>query len=102
MEVHTYSDDDILSTSYRNGEQPWEFIADIPGDNSDLLGDFDNNMMVDHLKECGAVQDCDVVDPEVCCFYIYFKDKNAGRRFIKGLNNYLLMKAQLFEKARSF
>jgi hypothetical protein len=103
MEVKTYTDDDLRSTEYRDGDEPLEFIADIPGDNPDLLEGMDNHEVRDRLKEFGIMYDGGVRDDcESCCSYYYFKDKATGRRFINKLNQYLLMKAELNEAARNF
>lgn len=107
MKVKTYDEDDLRSTDYRRFDSPklkhkWEFIGDLPGDNPDLFGDWDNYEMTERLREIGALTKDDDADPEYCCSYFYFKDKKTGRRFIKKLNEYLLKKAKLIEEARSF
>lgn len=102
MEMKLYDEDDLRDTKYRSGTEPWEFIADLPGDNPDLFEDLDNHSMVERLREFGAVGADDVTDPEACCTYIYFKKKADGLRFIKKLNKYIIEKATLVEKAQNF
>lgn len=80
-----------------------QFIADVAGDNSDL---FDyavtNHDIADKLNELGAVTQGVTLDAESCCFYAYFKTKDAGVAFLKKLSAYLKQKAQLLEKAKSY
>lgn len=103
MKIKTYDEEYLANRSYyTDSEHKWEFIRDLPGDNPEVLEDLDNHDMHNRLKEFGAYGKNDQPDPEMCCFYIYFKDKNAGRRFIKKLNEYLMQKAALIEKASSF
>jgi len=54
------------------------------------------------LKKQKVIGKTDHPDTEICCFYIYFKTKQNGEKFIKKLNEYLKQKAELIEKARSF
>ena len=54
MNVKTYDDDDLRSTDYREGKEPWEFVADIPGDNPDLLDNMDNYEMEARLRAAGV------------------------------------------------
>lgn len=109
MNIHFYNESDIrtLSTPKEyitiDGESyPFEFIADVPGDNPDVLGDYDNQVLADRLERFGAVGKDDRLDCEMCCFYIYFRTKEDGLKFIKKLNEYLSQKASLLLDAAAF
>ena len=102
MEMKLYDEGDLRDTKYRSAKEPWEFIADLPGDNPDLFEDLDNNSLTERLKAYGVIKECDVADPETCCSYVYFVDKRHGLRFIKKLNEYILEKARLLEQSANF
>jgi len=103
MNVKTYDYDDLRSTDYRNDDTyKFEFIADIAGDNADLFDGLDNHEVNVKLKKKGVLskEDCD--DVESCCYYVYFKTKEAGMSFIDKLNGYIAEKAQLIRAAAAF
>ena len=77
------------------------FMADVPGDNPDVLGEYDNHILADKLTRFGAVGDNDRLDCETCCFYMYFQQKVDGIAFIKKLNAYLSQKARLLREAEA-
>jgi hypothetical protein len=101
MEHKTYDATDLRE--YPDGEHPFEFVADVAGDNSDLF-DYavSNHDIANKLTELGAVTDGVVLDEEDCCFYAYFDSKEEGIAFLKKLSAYLKQKAQLLEKARAY
>ena len=105
MNIHFYKQDDIQGNrkvTIDNRSYPFSFIVDVPGDNPDVLEDYDNNVLADKLTLFGAIGRGDKLDCESCCFYIYFKSKGAGLTFIKKLNDYLSQKARLIRQAAAF
>lgn len=105
MNIHFYKQDDLRSDqeiTIDNQSYPFSFIVDVPGDNPDVLDDYDNHVLADKLALFGAIGEDDKLDCESCCFYIYFKSKSAGMSFIKKLNDYLSQKARLIRQAAAF
>jgi len=106
MELKLYSDDDIrkdaVPYTYQGKEYPYSFISDVPGDNPDVLGEFDNHQLADRLTEHKAVTGAVLLDCETCCFYAYFTNLPAARAFIKKLNAYISQKARLIREAHAF
>lgn len=104
MQIKTYDHTDLQKSEYVDDTYNYQFIADIVGDNADLLEDtvLDNNELYHRLKEGGIVGKRDCGDPESCCFYIYFVTKKDGIRFLKELSEYLTMKKKLMEEAKAF
>lgn len=104
MQIKTYDETDLQKSEFVDDHYNYQFIADVVGDNADLLEETisDNNELYAKLKEVGALGKDDCGDPEACCFYIYFVTKKAGVDFIKKLNAYLTQKRKLLEEARAF
>jgi hypothetical protein len=105
MNIHFYSEDDIRTQppfDIDGEEYKFAFIADVPGESPDVLGDYDNHLLATRLERFGAVGSDDRLDCESCCFYIYFRTKQAGFNFITKLNAYLSQKAQLLREAATF
>ena len=104
MQIKTYDHTDLQKSEYVNDTYNYQFIADVVGDNADLLDDTiaDNNQLFHKLKELGAVGTKDCADPEACCFYIYFVTKKDGIAFLKKLSAYLTQKLKLLKEAKAF
>ena len=107
MQFQQYDASDLRSTEYRKDpDYPFEFIADVAGDNADLFvmdeEVVDNNELGRRMAELGAVTKGVKLDPESCCFYAYFKSGPDGIAFLKKLSAYLSQKAKLLEKAKAF
>lgn len=106
MKLRFYDESDIQVANkpyhFDNKTYPFEFIADVPGDNPDVLGDYDNNYLADKLQRFCALGKGDKLDCESSCFYIYFTTKTAGLAFLKKLNAYLSQKSRLLREAESF
>jgi hypothetical protein len=105
MQIHLYDDSDIRQgQSYEFGgvEYPYAFIADVPGDNPDTLGDYDNNKLADRLEAADSKVSGAIVDPETCCFYAYFKTMKGAKEFVQKLNQYIMKKSELLRKAVAF
>jgi len=106
MNIHFYQENDIRLSSESNNidgkEYPFTFIADVPGDNPDVLGDYDNHVLADRLTRFGALGEDDRLDCESCCFYAFFAHKVDGLAFIERLNSYLSQKSRLLREAEAF
>ena len=104
MQIKTYDATDLQKSEYVDDTYNYQFIADVVGDNADILEETvaDNNELYWKLKELGAIGKRDCGDTECCCFYIYFVTKKAGLEFIKKLNAYLTQKRKLLEEAKAF
>lgn len=106
MKLKFYDDTDIVKRDepfiLGGKKHLYEFIRDVPGDNPDVLGDYDNNELAYRLDELGAFTSGTFPDSESCCFYIYFVNLPAARAFIKKLNAYISQKARLIREARAF
>jgi hypothetical protein len=107
VDIHFYNESDVRcepgqAHSIDGKEYPYSFIADVPGDNPDVLGDYDNNILADRLQEFRAVGGDDRLDCETCCFYAYFLDRPAAVAFIKKLNAYISQKSRLIRAAQAF
>lgn len=100
MNIKTYDDTDLMESDKKGFSH--EFIVDLPGDNPDTLGDYDCHKIAERLKETGAFSKGDLVAPEWCVFYVYFRSKTDGRAFVKKLNAYIIQKARLLREARAF
>lgn len=106
MNIHFYQEDDLRT----NGEPRvidgdsyyYKFMADVPGDNPDVLGEYDNHVLADRLTRFGALGEGDRLDCETCCFYAYFQHKTDGLTFIQKLNDYLSRKSKLMREADAF
>jgi hypothetical protein len=103
--LKVYDHTDIRDECTYDGH-PFEFIADVAGDNpwlSDLQEvAVDNHFIADKLRQLGAVEDGVILDCESCCFYAYFRTKHAGVEFLRKLRAWLTQKAHLLEKARAY
>ena len=81
----------------------WTFTAAMTVTCSPLFDDCEDNYEVTKkLKKAKVIGKNDEDDTESCQVFIYFKDKAAGKRFIKRLNKYLTTKVQKLEEAKSF
>ena len=103
MQIKTYDESDLQEYTY-NKKFKFQFIANVTADNHELFADtdMDNNQLGEKLEELGAVGKSDSLDTEMCCFYIYFKTKDAGVSFLKKLTAYLEQKRKLLQKAKAF
>ena len=105
VEIKVYDHTDIRDECTTRGH-PFEFIADVAGENpwlSDLQdAPVDNHFIAEKLIQLGAVTDGVKLDPESCCFFAYFKEKHDGVEFLKKLRAWLNQKARLLEKARAY
>jgi hypothetical protein len=108
VNVHFYSEDDIRHheasevTVIDGKSYAFSFIADVPGDNPDVLGDYDNRVLADRLTRFGALGKDDRLDCEICCFYAYFRRNTDGLAFLRKLNAYLSQKSRLIREANAF
>jgi len=105
MNIHFYNEEDIRtqpSLLIDGDTYDFMFVGDVPGDNPDVLGEYDNHILADRLERFGAVGKDDRLDCEACCFYIYFRTKNSGLEFVEKLNEYLSQKAKLMREAEAF
>ena len=105
MNIHLYSEDDIRSEKNVeiDGESyPFSFVADVPGDNPDVLGEYDNHALADRLTRFKAMGEEDRLDCESCCFYAHFRRKQDGLSFVKKLNAYISQKSRLIREANAF
>jgi len=105
MDLHLYSGDDLRnsqSLTIDGNEYKFSFIADVPGDNPDVFGEFDNHELADRLQRFKAIGDDDRLDCEMCCFYIYFQRKEDGLAFIQKLNAYISQRSRLLREAEAF
>ena len=105
MNIHFYNEEDLRAQppmSIDGETYHFAFIGDVPGDNPDTLGDYDNHLLASRLERFGAVGKEDRLDCEACCFYIYFRTKSAGLLFVEKLNSYLNKKACLLREAMAF
>jgi hypothetical protein len=103
MQIKTYDESDLQEYTYDKNFK-FQFIANVTADNGELFEgeDMDNNQLGNKLTELGAVGKSDSLDTEMCCFYIYFKTKQAGATFLKKLNAYLEQKRKLLQKAKAY
>ena len=107
MDFKQYDESDLRSTEYREDKvYPWEFIANVAGENADLFNHedvwVDNNEIGRRLTELGAVSKGVQLDTESACFYAYFKTRAVGEAFLKKLSAYISQKAGLLGRAKSF
>ena len=108
MDVHFYKKDDLRHLGAEEAPTidgtvyPYAFIADVPGDNPDVLGDYDNHALADRLTQFKAIGPSDRLDCESCCFYAYFQEKEDGVNFVRRLNAYISQKSRLIRAANSF
>lgn len=106
MELKLYDDEDIRKeethVSFDGKKYPYAFIADVPGDNPDVLGEYDNIKLAIRLEEFKAITKGMKLTCEVCCFYGYFESLMIARAFIKKLNAYISQKSRLMREAQAF
>jgi hypothetical protein len=100
MNIKTYDESDLRKCDHDGYK--YEFIQDVPGDNPDIFGEYDNNEISDRLQEHSVYGKKDVCDPESCILYVYFKDHLSGKSFIKRLNDYITEKAKKVQDAQQF
>lgn len=93
MKIKTYGPDDVRKDPDIMKGYPYHFVRDVAFDNDEVFGD--NHEVADCMKKMGFPNKSVVMDPELCCFYAYFKSKKAGVSFINKLNRYLNKKLEL-------
>ena len=71
-------------------EKYYSFIGNLAYDDRDIFYDCDDNHGVTELLESqGVLGEDDILDPEMCCSYFYFRTKEAARSFIDRLNAFV-------------
>jgi hypothetical protein len=102
MNIKLYDETDLRTSSDSDSEFKYEFIEDVPGDNIDIFGDYDNVGITSRLREHKVFGEGDKAEPVSDIMYVYFKDLSAGKSFIKRLNAYITEKATKVQDAQQF
>jgi len=106
MNLKLYDETDIQEKPEQQSESGeafrFSFVRDLPGDNPDVLGDYNNVELARKLQELGAFGPDDQLDPEVGCFYAYFNTRKDAWEFIRKLNAYVGQKARLLQEAKAY
>jgi hypothetical protein len=86
---------DINEPGSDNNDTHWSFIQNLSYDYPMLFADCDDNHDVADLLQKKGVLDKnsgDKDDPEMCCYYAYFTNKDAARAFIARLNMFAVQR----------